>query len=124
MRSKNERALAKRISQKVISGTVKPVSVKKLQNGTLLFEVSKKIYADNLLKMNLFAGLKIKAYPHLSLNISNGVVRCAQLRAFPRGKKANSLKCSIFCPSLITGISVPCAGGNQGGSMACASHTV
>ena len=90
MRSKNQRALAKRISQKNISGTVKPVSGKKLQNGTLLVEVSKK-------KMNLFAGLKIKAYPHISLNISNGVVHCAQLRAFPRGKNANSPKRSIFC---------------------------
>ena len=67
------------VDEKVISGIVKPVSVKKLQNGTLLVEVSKKTYADNLLKMNLFAGLKIKAYPHLSLNTSKGVVRSSEL---------------------------------------------
>ena len=67
------------VVEKVISGIVKPVSVKKLQNGTLLVEVRKKTYADNLLKMNLFAGLKIKAYPHLSLNTSKGVVRSSEL---------------------------------------------
>ena len=67
------------VVEKVISGIVKPVSVKKLQNGTLLVEVSKKTYADNLLKMNLFAGLKIKAYTHLSLNTSKGVVRSSEL---------------------------------------------
>ena len=63
------------VVEKVISGIVKPDSVKKLQNGTLLVEVSKKTYADNMLKMNLFAGLNIKAYPHRSLNTSKGVVR-------------------------------------------------
>ena len=67
------------VVEKVISGIVKPVSVKKLQNGTLLVEVSKKTYADNLLKINLFTGLKIKAYPHLSLNTSKGVVRSSEL---------------------------------------------
>ena len=50
------------VVEKVISGIVKTVSVKTLQNGTLLIEVNKKTYADNL--------LKIKAYPHLSLNSS------------------------------------------------------
>ena len=40
------------VVEKAICGIVKPVSVKKLQNGTLLIEVSKKTYAGNLLKMN------------------------------------------------------------------------
>ena len=54
------------IIEKTISGIVNPISVKKLNNGTLLIEVDKKAYAENLLKMKTFAGLKIKASPHLS----------------------------------------------------------
>ena len=54
------------VIEKTISGIVKPVSVKKINNGTLLIEVDKKPYADNLLKMNNFAGLKIKSFPHMS----------------------------------------------------------
>ena len=57
------------VIEKTISGIVKPISVKKLNNGTLLIEVDKKTYADNLLKMKTFAGLKIKAFPHISLSI-------------------------------------------------------
>ena len=56
------------IIEKTISGIVNPISVKKLNNGTLLVEVDKKAYAENLLKMKTFAGLKIKASPHLSLS--------------------------------------------------------
>ena len=67
------------VIEKVISGIVNPVSVKKLQNGTLLVEVGRKTYADNLLKMNFFAGLKIKSFPHYSLNSSKGVVRSSEL---------------------------------------------
>ena len=67
------------VIEKVISGIVNPVSVKKLQNGTLLVKVGRKTYADNLLKMNLFAGLKIKLFPHYSLNSSKGVVRSSEL---------------------------------------------
>ena len=67
------------VIEKTISGIVKPISVKKLNNGTLLIEVDKKTYADNLLKMKTFAGLKIKAFPHLSLNSSKGVVRSSEL---------------------------------------------
>ena len=85
------------VVEKVISDIVKPVLVKKLQNGTLLVEVSKKTYADNLLKMNLFAGLKIKAYPHLALNTSKGVVRssdlslCTKLRNILKIKQFHTL---------------------------------
>ena len=67
------------VIEKPISGIVKPISVKKLNNGTLLIEVDKKTYADNLLKMKTFAGLKIKAFPHISLNSSKGVVRSSEL---------------------------------------------
>ena len=67
------------IIEKTISGIVNPISVKKINNGTLLIEVDKKAYAENLLKMKTFAGLKIKASPHLSLNSSKGVVRSSEL---------------------------------------------
>ena len=67
------------VVEKVISGVVKPVSVKKLYNGTLLVEVEKRTYAENLLGMKFFHNLKIKAYAHPSLNISKGVVRSSEL---------------------------------------------
>ena len=65
--------------EKTLSGIVKPTSVKKLKNGTILVEVDKRTFADNLPKMKTFGGLKIKSYAHLSLNISNGVVRSSEL---------------------------------------------
>ena len=65
--------------EKTLSGIVKPTSVKKLNNGTILVEVDKRTYADNLLKMKTFGGLKIKSYAHLSLNTSKGVVRSSEL---------------------------------------------
>ena len=46
------------VVHKVISGIVKSVSVKKLNNGTLLIEVDKKKYADNLLNIRPQANLK------------------------------------------------------------------
>ena len=64
---------------KTLSGLINPVSVKKLNNGTILVEVDKKTYADNLLKLKSFGGLKIKAFAHLSLNSSKGVVRSSEL---------------------------------------------
>ena len=67
------------VVHKVISGIVKPISVKKLKNGTLLVEVDKKTYAENLLNMKFFSGIKIKAYAHSSLNSSKGVVRSSEL---------------------------------------------
>ena len=67
------------IIEKTLSGLFTPVSVKKLGNGTLLVEVNKKPYADILLKIKSFGGLKIKAFAHLSLNTSKGVVRSSEL---------------------------------------------
>ena len=58
---------------------VKPVSIKKLNNGTLLIEVDKKTYSDNLLNMKFFTNIKIKSYAHSSLNSSMGVVRSSEL---------------------------------------------
>ena len=83
------------VIEKTISGIVKPISVKKLNNGTQLIEVDKKTYADNLLKMKTFAGLKIKAFPHISLNSSKGVVRSSELSLsahWTRSKLTSNLK--------------------------------
>ena len=67
------------VIEKTLSGLFTPVYVKKLGNGTLLVEVNKKPYADILLKIKSFGGLKIKAFAHLSLNTSKGVVRSSEL---------------------------------------------
>ena len=68
------------VIKKTLSGLFTPVSVKKLSNGTpLLGEVNRKPYADILLKIKTFGGLKIKAFAHLSLNTSKGVVRSSEL---------------------------------------------
>ena len=64
------------VVHKVISSSVNPISVKKLKNGTLL---DKKTYAENLLNMKFFSGIKIKTYAHSSLNSSKGVVRSSEL---------------------------------------------
>ena len=66
------------VIEKTLSGLSTPVSVKKLGNVTLL-EVNKKPYADILLKIKSFGGLKIKPFAHLSLNTSKGVVRSSEL---------------------------------------------
>jgi len=65
--------------EKFLSANVAPKSVKATRNNTLIVEVAKKKYADLLLKMTTFHNMKIKAYPHRSLNISRGVVRSSQL---------------------------------------------
>ena len=44
-----------------------------------LVEVDKRTYAENLLKMKTFGGLKIKSYAHVFLNKSMGVVRSSEL---------------------------------------------
>ena len=67
------------VIEKTLSRLFTPVSVKKLGNSTLLVEVNKKPYADILLKIKSFGGLKIKPFVHLSLNTSKGVVRSSEL---------------------------------------------
>ena len=82
LESLEEKSLAKLnpiVIEIKISGIVKPKSVKKLKDGNMLIEVDRKSYADNLLKMKLFANLKIKAFAHNSLNSSKGVVRSSEL---------------------------------------------
>ena len=53
--------------------------VKKQRNETLLVEIDRKCYSDNLLKAKLFAGLVVTITPHKSLNTKKGVIRCSDL---------------------------------------------
>ena len=54
-------------------GTAK--SVKKLKNGTLLVETTRKTQTENLKKMDLFFGVPVAVTEHKSLNTSKGIIR-------------------------------------------------
>ena len=55
---------------------------KKLLNGTLLREICNKSQADEILKWKHFDNMKIKTYPHNSLNTCNGVVKSHELSLY------------------------------------------
>ena len=74
-----------------------PKSVKKLRNGNLLVEVDKPQHARNLLKLSEFFNIKSKCYPHGSLNISKGIIRCPDLAGVSDKEIAEELK-----PQLVT----------------------
>ena len=63
-----------------------PWSAKRLFNGSVLIEVSRRSHADNLLKASEIALCPISVYPHKSLNISKGVVRCRDLASTPEAE--------------------------------------
>ena len=63
-----------------------PRSAKRLFNGSVLIEVAKRSHADNLLKASEIARCPISVYPHKSLNISKGVVRCRDLASTPEAE--------------------------------------
>ena len=65
--------------EKFLSRKLKPKTVKKLRNGTLLIEIYNKNQADEVLKWEYFDDLKIKTYPHNSLNTCKGVVKSHEL---------------------------------------------
>ena len=62
--------------QKVIQSVPgEPENIKKLhRSNQLLIEVSKKAHAENLLRAQTFHDLKVRVYPHTSLNSSKGVI--------------------------------------------------
>ena len=66
-------------TQKIISTNFEPKTVKSLRDGKLLIEVTRENHANFLLKMKTFNNIKIKAYPHETLNHSKGVVRSPEL---------------------------------------------
>ena len=55
------------VIEKTLSGLFTPISVKKLSNGTLLVEVTKKTNTDILLKIKSFGGVQIKRHLHICL---------------------------------------------------------
>ena len=55
-------------------------SVKKIQSGSLLIEVSTLAYASLVLKLETLVGIPVTATPHRTLNFSRGVIRCCDLR--------------------------------------------
>ena len=59
-------------------GTVK--SVKKIQCGSLLIEVTSLVYAGLIMKLETLACIPVSAAPHHTLNSSRGVIRCRDLR--------------------------------------------
>ena len=52
-----------------------PKSVKKLKNGTLLVETTRKQQTENLLKMSTFFILPVEVSEHKSMNSSKGIIR-------------------------------------------------
>ena len=79
--NQNITSLSPFVIQKVILGIAgKPENIKKLyRSNQLLVEISKKSHAENLLR-TLFHNLKVRVFPHTSLNSSRGVIRCPDLR--------------------------------------------
>ena len=69
------------VTQKVIQSIAgEPENIKKLhRSNQLLIEVSRKAHAKNLLRAQTFHDLKVRVYPHTSLNSSRGVIRCPEL---------------------------------------------
>ena len=65
------------IIKKTLNSFIKAKSVKK--TNLLLIEVEKKTFSDLLLKQKYFHNLKIKVYPHNTLNSSKGLVRSPDL---------------------------------------------
>ena len=86
VKSKDEKrqitSLSPFLIQKVIQSIAgEPENIKKLhRSNQLLIEVSKKAHAENLLRAQTFHDLKVRVYPHTSLNSSKGVIRCPELR--------------------------------------------
>ena len=57
-----------------------PKNVKKLKNGTLLIETTRKMQTDILLKSTKFFNLPVEVSPHKSLNSSKGIIRDRNLK--------------------------------------------
>ena len=68
--------------EKMLSKNLKPKTVKKLKIGTLLIKIHNKNQSDELLKWKHFDNIKIKTYPHNSLNICKGVAKSHKLSLY------------------------------------------
>ena len=68
------------VIEKSIKGLIGTVeSVKKIKNDCLLVETNRGAISDKILKLTEFCSLKVKTFPHSSLNFSKGVIRCPDL---------------------------------------------
>jgi len=46
----------------------------------LLVKTNSQTYSEKLLRLSDLAGVPVKATPHRTLNLSKGVIRCAELK--------------------------------------------
>ena len=84
--SKNKEKPVTSLSPFVIEKQIKSMighakSVKKLKNGTLLVETTRKSQTENLKKQTSFFGVPVEVTEHKSLNSSKGIIRNPILRA-------------------------------------------
>jgi len=63
---------------KAAAGNLK--TVKRLQKGDILVEVSSAVQSRCISELSSFAGCPIQVTPHRTLNISKGVIRCSELQ--------------------------------------------
>ena len=78
--------------KKIISSSICPKSVKNLRNGTIMVETENKKHTNFLLNMNTFHTLKIKTYPHKTLNWSKRIIRNKELSQCSREEILAELK--------------------------------
>ena len=76
----------------MISANISPKTVKNLRNGTIMIEIENKKHANFQLNMKIFHNLKIKTYPHKTLNSSKGVIRNKELSQCSREEILAELK--------------------------------
>ena len=68
------------VIEKSIKGIIGTVdNVKKIKNDCLLIETNRIQISEKILKLTEFCSLKVKTFPHSSLNFSKGVIRCPDL---------------------------------------------
>ena len=67
------------IIEKFLSANMPPKSVKATRNNTQIVKVKNEKYAELLLRTTTLHNMKIKAYPHRSLNTSKGMKRSPEL---------------------------------------------
>ena len=67
--------------QKLLKYAVGDVkNAKKLHNGSVLIEVASRTQTDSALKMTCWVYVAVKVTPHRSLNTTEGIIRCRDLR--------------------------------------------
>ena len=65
-----------KLSPFVIEKCISPKSCQKLKSGALLVEMTIKVQAEPLLKLQHFFSIPAQCKPHASLNTSRGIIRC------------------------------------------------